>query len=108
LPVPLPLRASSRNGVRRVAVSALRHVAAAIDTVPRASPNCSSIAQWLEGIIPYCQVVAVRGAISTSAVPGADPNSGTRLAAWKAPQMYRQSPRSTPAATRWARIRVHM
>src|SRR5262249_51747722 len=58
---------------------------AAIDTEPAARPNWASIAAWLEGIRPYCHLVAVRGLISKVPVPWT-PNSATRLAAWKAPQ----------------------
>lgn len=58
---------------------------AAIDTDPAARPNCASIAAWLDGIRPCCHRVAVRGPITKVSVPWT-PNSGTRLAAWKAPQ----------------------
>jgi hypothetical protein len=33
-------------------VTAFVHVAAAIDTDPGASPNCASMAEWLDGISP--------------------------------------------------------
>lgn len=83
------------------------HWVAAIDTDPEASPNCASIAAWLDGISPYCQVVAERGEMSNDPPP-ATPNSSTRLAAWKAPHTYRQSSGSAPLAARCSRIRVHM
>ncbi len=57
----------------------------AMDTEPAASPNCASIAAWLDGIRPCCHFVAVRGPVSKVSTP-CTPNSATRLAAWKAPQ----------------------
>jgi len=99
---------ASRYGRTPLRLTALAQVAWAIETEPRASPNCASIAEWLEGISPYSHRVPVRAGISQSGVPGAVPNSGTGLAAWKAPQTYRHRDRSTPLAARCCRIRVHM
>ncbi len=83
------------------------HSVAAIDTEPAARPNCASIAALLDGISPYCQVVAVRGEMVNVSLPST-PNSATRLAAWKAPQTYRASAGSVPVAAMCSRIRVHM
>lgn len=61
------------------------HWVAAMDTEPAASPNCASIAAWLDGIRPCCHLVALGGLISKVSAPWT-PNSATRLAAWNAPQ----------------------
>ena len=48
-----PAGPASRNGVDAgCAATAFAQVAAAIDTEPAASPNCASIAEWLDGISP--------------------------------------------------------
>ncbi len=78
-----------------------------MDTEPAARSNCASIAAWLDGIRPCCHFVALRGLITKPSLPST-PNSATRLAAWKAPQTYRQSAGSAPVAARCSRIRVHM
>src|SRR5580692_5707672 len=81
----VPAWPSSRYGSTRVRFTFFAQVVAAIDTLPPARPNCASIAAWLEGISPYCHLVALRGLISKVSRP-ATPNSSTRLAVWKAPQ----------------------
>ncbi len=88
-------------------MSALAQVAAAIDTEPGASPNCASMAEWLDGMRPYSHLVSVRGLISNGA-SDLTPNCSTWLAAWKAPHTYRQSAGSAPEADRCSRILVHM
>ncbi len=60
------------------------HSVAAIDTEPAASPNCASIAAWLDGISPCCQVLPLGGVIRYVSAPPT-PNSATLLAAWNAP-----------------------
>ena len=60
---PLAPRPSGRpagTGVTPDRLTAFAQVAAAMDTEPGASPNCASIAEWLDGISPYSQ--RVRGA----------------------------------------------
>ena len=42
----------SLYGVSPVRLTDLLQVAAAIETEPGASPNCSSMAEWLEGMSP--------------------------------------------------------
>src|SRR5690606_18607432 len=73
------------NGRSLPRFNPLAQEAAAMDTEPAASPNCASIDEWLDGIRPYCHLVAVRAVISNGARE-ARPNCSTRLAAWKAPQ----------------------
>src|SRR6185503_910274 len=94
----------SWNGVSLPRVTDFANVAAAIDTDPDASPNCASIAEWLDGMSPYNHFVPVRGVIVHCGP--SEPNSSTRLAAWNAPHTYRQSDRSTSDAARCSRIRV--
>src|SRR6185503_11498984 len=74
-----PFCPSSRNGVTLLLVTPLAQVAAATDTEPEASPNCASMAEWLDGMRPYCHFVAVRGLISYGSFD-ASPNCSTRLA----------------------------
>src|SRR5262249_24163957 len=95
------------NGIVAVRLTFLAHTVAAIDTEPAARPNCASIAAWLDGIRPCCHLVSLRGLISKVSAPS-EPNSGTWLAAWNAPQTERQSAGSVPVAARCSRIRVHM
>ncbi len=103
-----PAWPSSTYGLTRVRFRPFVHSVAAIDTEPAARPNCASMAVWLDGISPYCHLVAVRGEIvKVSALP-CTPNSSTRLAAWKAPHTYRPSSGAVPLAARCSRIRVHM
>jgi hypothetical protein len=85
LDFPLPAWPSRRYGRTPVRLRFLAQVAAAIETEPPARPNWASMAAWLDGIRPCCQVVAVRGLISNGPEP-ARPNSATRLEAWNAPQ----------------------
>ncbi len=59
--VRVPCCPPSRYGVTPPRVVALAQVAAAIDTDPWARPNWASMAEWLEGMSPYSQRVAVRG-----------------------------------------------
>lgn len=80
-----PAWPSSRNGCTRVRLRFFAHWVAAIDTEPAARPNCASIAAWLDGIRPCCQVLSPDGVISKVSVPWT-PNSSTRLDAWNAPQ----------------------
>jgi len=47
-----PCCPSSRNGVSRARVIDFCHVAAAMETEPEASPNCASMAEWLDGMSP--------------------------------------------------------
>lgn len=103
-----PACPSSRYGCTRVRFRLFCHCVAAIDTEPGARPNCASIAAWLDGISPYCQVVAVRGEMVNESERPATPNSSTRLAAWNAPHTYRHSSGSVPVAAMCSRIRVHM
>ncbi len=102
-----PVWPANRNGRTPVRLTFFAHSVAAIDTDPAASPNCASIAAWLEGIRPYCQVLALGGLISKVSLPWT-PNSATRLAAWNAPQTYRHSAGSVPVAVRCSRTLVHM
>ncbi|GAA3245860.1 hypothetical protein GCM10020256_73130 [Streptomyces thermocoprophilus] len=97
----------SRYGSTRVRLRFFAHWVAAMDTEPAASPNCASIAAWLDGMSPCCHLVPVGGVISKVSVP-CTPNSATRLAAWKAPHTYRASAGSVPVSARCRRIRVHM
>src|ERR1700734_2071307 len=76
----VPAWPSSRYGSTRVRLTFFAQVVAAIDTLPPARPNCASIAAWLEGISPYCHLVALRGLIAKVPRP-APPHPSTVLGA---------------------------
>lgn len=80
-----PAWPASRYGLTRVRLRFFAHWVAAIETDPAARPNCASIAAWLDGISPCCQVLSLGGVISKVSLPWT-PNSSTRLDAWNAPQ----------------------
>lgn len=81
----VPAWPSSRNGRTPVRLTFFAHSVAAMDTEPAASPNCASIAPWLDGIRPCRHFVPLGGLTVKVSLP-CTPNSATRLAAWKAPQ----------------------
>jgi hypothetical protein len=98
--------------LRPSALSAFSQLCSATEMLPRARPNWRSMAEYDEGMKPYCHGVTVRAGMSQRGSSGwpslVVPHSGTSEAAWAAPQMYIASLGAMPFATRWSFMRVHM